>query len=278
VNEEGRALGYDAPSMLVIAALQRRPAPHGRGRAPRKDPACEGGGVFPDGADSAASAGADEYRRDARPHALFAMQAPADNASDPAEAVAAAALAERIRAGDAQAEGELVGRYSRGLSYLLRRTTGDPSLADDLHQETFRIVIQRLRGTGLEQPERLAGFIRRTARNLFLADYRRNARRRTGELDDSTALHDPAPSPLGRVLEAERVQLVRRLVGELRTDRDRQVLYRYYLAEEDKERICRDLGLSDIHFNRVLFRARQRFRELLERAAAEAPAAREAAK
>ena len=26
--------------------------------------------------------------------------------------------------------------------------------------------------------------------------------------------------------------------------------------------ICRDLNLSDLHFNRVLFRARQRYREL----------------
>lgn len=201
------------------------------------------------------------------------MPAPSDNAPDPAEAVAAAALAARIRTGDSQAEDELVGRYSRGLSYLLRRTTGDPSLAEDLHQETFRIVIQRLRGSGLEQPERLAGFIRRTARNLFLADYRRNARRRSSDLRDSTALRDPAPSPLGCVLQEERVRLVRNLVSELPTDRDRQILYRYYLAEEDKQRICRDLGLSDIHFNRVLFRARQRFRELLERAARQAAGA-----
>jgi len=268
----GAALGYDAPSMLVIAAFRRPPAPRVRGQVSVEGPAREGGGAIPDGAGSAAGVGADEGRRDSRPHAPFAMQAPADHAPDPAEAVAAAALVARIRTGDAQAESELVGRYSRGLSYLLRRTTGDPSLADDLHQETFRIVIQRLRSSGLEQPERLAGFIRRTARNLFLADYRRNARRRTSGLDDSTVLRDPAPSPLGRVLADERVRLVRRLVGELRTDRDRQILYRYYLAEEDKDGICRDLGLSDIHFNRVLFRARQRFRELLEQAAPEAPA------
>ncbi len=48
------------------------------------------------------------------------------------------------------------------------------------------------------------------------------------------------------------------------TDRDRQILYRFYIAEEDKERICADLDLSSLHFNRVLFRARQRFKDLLE--------------
>jgi hypothetical protein len=29
--------------------------------------------------------------------------------------------------------------------------------------------------------------------------------------------------------------------------------------------ICRDLQLSDLHFNRVLFRARQRYKELFEK-------------
>ena len=46
------------------------------------------------------------------------------------------------------------------------------------------------------------------------------------------------------------------------SDRDREILFRFYLAEDDKERICRDLGLTAVHFNRVLFRARERFREL----------------
>jgi RNA polymerase sigma-70 factor (ECF subfamily) len=34
------------------------------------------------------------------------------------------------------------------------------------------------------------------------------------------------------------------------------------VAEEDKARICADLGLSSLHFNRVLNRARDRYREL----------------
>jgi hypothetical protein len=42
-------------------------------------------------------------------------------------------------------------------------------------------------------------------------------------------------------------------------------LVRYYLDDESKEEICAALGLSDEHFNRVIFRAKNRFRELLER-------------
>ena len=50
----------------------------------------------------------------------------------------------------------------------------------------------------------------------------------------------------------------------MKSARDRQVLFRFYIAEENKEDICSDLGLSSLHFNRVLFRARERFRELYE--------------
>jgi hypothetical protein len=40
---------------------------------------------------------------------------------------------------------------------------------------------------------------------------------------------------------------------------------RFYLHEESKEELCEMFGLSDLHFNRVIFRARERFRELLSR-------------
>jgi RNA polymerase sigma-70 factor (ECF subfamily) len=54
-------------------------------------------------------------------------------------------------------------------------------------------------------------------------------------------------------------------MAELGSDRDRQLLFRFYVGEEDKDRLCRDLDLSSLHFNRVLFRARQRYKELYER-------------
>jgi RNA polymerase sigma-70 factor (ECF subfamily) len=36
-----------------------------------------------------------------------------------------------------------------------------------------------------------------------------------------------------------------------------------YVHQEDKDSICRELNLDSLHFNRVLHRAKQRFRDLM---------------
>jgi hypothetical protein len=54
------------------------------------------------------------------------------------------------------------------------------------------------------------------------------------------------------------------MLEQMPVARDREVLIRFYLDDEDREQICRELQLSEEHFNRVIFRARNRFRELIE--------------
>lgn len=184
----------------------------------------------------------------------------------PELSVADAELARRIAGGDSAAEHALVERYSRGVLFMLRRLTRRPDLAEDLHQETFRVVIERLRGAGLDDPDRLGGFLHQTARHLYLGAARKAARRKTDGESAMPDLDDPAPGPLDATLTGERTALVRRLLAELRPERDRQILFRYYLAEEPKERICAALDLDGTHFDRVLYRAKGRFRELFERA------------
>jgi RNA polymerase sigma-70 factor (ECF subfamily) len=184
---------------------------------------------------------------------------PPPPADDPAE------LAHRILAGDAAAEEELVRRFSRGVLYHLRKLTGDPVLSEDFHQDTFRIVLERLRRAPLDNPSQLAGFILGTARNVARGEQRKRRRRGDEPLpegsDDRFAA--PAAGQLERVLRDEEDRSVERLLAELSTERDRQLLLRFYVGEEERESICADLSLTAGQFNRVVFRARRRFKELL---------------
>ncbi|HEX3554904.1 MAG TPA: sigma-70 family RNA polymerase sigma factor [Thermoanaerobaculia bacterium] len=185
-----------------------------------------------------------------------------------------ARLVARIQAGDRAAEAELVARFSHGLLLMLRRLVQNPALADDLHQETLSLVLEKIRRAEVREPEKLAAFIRSTARNLFIADRRKEARYRA--LDDGRedeegtrpglTLADRGPAPLDRVLADEEARQVRRLLDELRFDRDRQLLFRFYLSDDSKEAICADLEIEPERFHKVLFHARERLRELWERA------------
>jgi RNA polymerase sigma-70 factor (ECF subfamily) len=170
-------------------------------------------------------------------------------------------LVRRIRAGDRRAEDELVRRYQRGVGAVLRRAGADAATADDVSQETFATSLRKIRAGEVREPERLAGFLCSLARNLAIEHYRKAGSRRTAGLSD-TDFASPEPSPLDDLLRTERAAVVRKVLAELPSERDRQVLSRFYLADEDKDGICKDLGLSSLHFNRVVFRARERYREM----------------
>ena len=189
----------------------------------------------------------------------------------------AAELVRRVEGGDRSAEAELVRRHGRGVSLLLGRHTRTAAEAEDLYQDTFRLAIEKLRAGELRDPSRLPAFLARMARNLAIEHYRKAGRRKTdtasdtveraGESGSAPAFPMAAPSfpgPLGEILEREEAALVRRVIGELSTERDREVLYRFYIAEDDREEIARDLDLSGLQLNRVLHRARERYRKLYE--------------
>jgi RNA polymerase sigma-70 factor (ECF subfamily) len=176
-------------------------------------------------------------------------------------------LAERIGSGDSAAEAALVGRFERGILQILLRETPDRELARDLTQQTFLIVLERLRAGPLEDSTRLAGYLAQTARNLLIAEKRRFVRRRT-ELDPDAVQDaaDEGPRQDDQREADSAAGVVRKLLMQLKSERDRLIIVRFYLDEESKESICKDLALTELQFNLILFRARNRLRQLLSSA------------
>jgi RNA polymerase sigma-70 factor (ECF subfamily) len=176
-----------------------------------------------------------------------------------------AGLVARIRDGDRGAEEELIARYSRGVALILRRSASVAVVVEDLYQEVFLRAVEKIRGGEVRDPERLSGFICGLARNLAIDYFRRRTSQAESLVDGhDIAVPDQSPSPLAQVLQIEDARRIRQVLGELPSERDRQVLHRFYIGEEDKDQICMDLKLTSLQFNRVLHRARERFRELYE--------------
>lgn len=185
-----------------------------------------------------------------------------------AENTRAAALVERITAGDRGAEAELIALFDRRLLVKLRQHHPDPELIADLRQEVWLRVLQVLRRGGVDHPRRFFGFLLGTVRNVVLEDRKASTRHATATDEFLETIPDPGD---GIELLLDRDQLAGRLRECLAqmSDRDRQVLVRHYLCEEDKAVTCRLLGLSVLNYNNVLYRARQRLAALLPPGAAE---------
>lgn len=172
-------------------------------------------------------------------------------------------LTARIGHGDASAETELVERYSTVIKLILLKRTGNQQLSNDLSQDTFIIALKKLREGKVRKPESLAAFLRQIAVNLSIEHYRKE-KRYVHQEDGIISLHAPH-----RDRKAERVdylqtrKLVQTTLQELAKSRDREILRRFYLLQEDKSSICSALDLSAVHFDRVLYRAKQRMRNLI---------------
>jgi RNA polymerase sigma factor (sigma-70 family) len=148
--------------------------------------------------------------------------------------------------------------------FLQRRIGRDA--AQDLLQRTFLQAIKKIRSEGLEDPSNLGGYLYRTACKLATAYWRGElSRKQDTDTELLTSLKDDALSIEERVDHELLARSIRELIEQLPVPRDREVLRRFYLMEEPKSVICESLGLSDLQFNQVLWRARQRLGDILRK-------------
>jgi RNA polymerase sigma-70 factor (ECF subfamily) len=151
-----------------------------------------------------------------------------------------------------------------GLRALILRRVRDPEVAADILQDAAVTTLEKLRRGEIAHPENLGGYLYRVALN-HLRNHRRKDRTAMSSGDGLEELPGTEDDPeWERVGRPQWAATARRMLGEMPAERDRDLLVRFYLNDEAKEQICRELRLSGEHFNRVIFRARNRFRELLE--------------
>lgn len=167
-------------------------------------------------------------------------------------------LVGRIEAGDRSAESELVELYGHYIRLILLKRTGSVQLSHDLCQDTFVVALRKLRAGELKNPNSLLAFIRQIAVNISIRYFRKE--KRYVHRDDGTiALLVKCRDNKARRIDKKVSQMeLDRLLEQLSVPRDREMLRRYYLIDEDKEVIRRDLALSSAQFDRVLYRARRR--------------------
>jgi RNA polymerase sigma-70 factor (ECF subfamily) len=157
---------------------------------------------------------------------------------------------------------ELYQLFSKGIRFHLCRQLGTQELDDKVH-DTFVVVVQAIRRGELREPQRLMGFVRTIVRRQVAAHIDRVVRSRREQIDmeSSARIADPHENPEETAIFQQRADLLKRVLGEL-SKRDREILTRFYLREQDQDQICSEMALTDTQFRLLKSRAKARFGEL----------------
>ncbi len=171
-------------------------------------------------------------------------------------------LVERIRLEKTDGMEELYQLFSRGIRFYLCRQLGPQELDDKVH-DTFVVVVQAIRRGELREPERLMGFVRTIVRRQVAAHIDKvvHNRHEQAEFDSTVRVVDPRGNPEEAAIFRQRIGLIRQVLGEL-SERDREILTRFYIDEQSQDQICLEMGLTETQFRLLKSRAKARFGEL----------------
>jgi RNA polymerase sigma-70 factor (ECF subfamily) len=174
-------------------------------------------------------------------------------------------LVAKIQKGEDAGMEELYRLFGRGIRFYLCRQLGMQELDDKVH-DTFLIVVQAIKRGDLREPDRLMGFVRTVVRRQVAAhiDQVVHSRRDELHLDLGVRVADRQRNPEQNVAYQQKADFMREILQQL-SDRDREILTRFYLQEETQEEICAEMNLTETQFRLLKSRAKARFGELGKR-------------
>jgi RNA polymerase sigma-70 factor (ECF subfamily) len=168
-------------------------------------------------------------------------------------------LVERIRQGDRDAVGELYEQLLPGLRFYFVNRLGRDAASDAAHSVFLRAVEQTAEGD-LREPEALPGYMRTMAARYVCAQIEQRQREQWQSLTPlmESRLSDGRKGPESEYGQQERLTLALKVLRGM-SEREREILTRFYLYEQTQEQICREMGLTETQFRLLKSRAKARF-------------------
>ncbi len=169
---------------------------------------------------------------------------------------------ERLRNGDPATEHHFVTYFRELLKIKLRARYLFPDVIEDLVQETFIRFFRKLREKdGIHHPERIGAFINSVCDNL-LKEYYRAQKKNQQPNGESTDPPDKILNLENLAIREEIKERVREAIKSL-SPRERDVIWKVYFKEIDKDKVCAELGVSRDYLRVLLHRAIEHLRDSL---------------
>ncbi|MDP8980677.1 MAG: sigma-70 family RNA polymerase sigma factor [Acidobacteriota bacterium] len=169
-------------------------------------------------------------------------------------------LVSRIQARHPTGLEELYG-LARNFSFFLMRQLGSEDLTDKVH-DVFVTVAQAIASGKLRDPERLIPFLTTVTRYYTYGQIERRGllRRCAGSLEGVNP-PDPRVNLEQSAWQQQRLSIVEEVLARM-PRRDRDILRRFYLEEQSKEQICREMKLTANQFRLLKSKAKLSFARL----------------
>jgi RNA polymerase sigma-70 factor (ECF subfamily) len=168
------------------------------------------------------------------------------------------AYVSRLAEGDPATEAHFSNYFRQFLGLKLHARRLSPAMAEDVQQETMLRVLKALRnGPGVTQPERFGAFVNSVCNNVVL-EFLNKERRHPQAPEDSPELADDRVDVDGSLLSKERKQIVGEVLDSLKS-KDREILRLVFFEEDDREVVCKKLGVDSEYLRVLLHRAKDRF-------------------
>jgi RNA polymerase sigma-70 factor, ECF subfamily len=173
-----------------------------------------------------------------------------------------ALLVAQIQTGEQAALEQLYKVFRTGVRYYLCRQLGLQELEDRVH-DTFLIIVKAIQRGDLREPERLMGFVRTVAHRQVAAYIGKaiESRRDETDLKDGVTVADRTQNPEQQAIVRQRAELMQSSLSAL-SEKDREILVRFYLEEQPQEQICCEMDLTETQYRLLKSRAKFKFGEI----------------
>lgn len=168
----------------------------------------------------------------------------------------------KLRAGDETTEAHFTRYFGELMDLKLRSRVRSREIVDDLKQESFARVLKLLRSEGgIRNAERLGPLVNSVCNHVLSEQYRTAKRAEPLEEETAARIPDHRQDALSGLIADDVRMSVREVLGEL-SARDREILKRVFFDEDDKDEVCREMGVNRQYLRVLLHRAKNSFREL----------------
>ena len=170
----------------------------------------------------------------------------------------------RLTEGDPETESHFTQYFGALLLIKLRGRLRSPQLVEDARQETFLRVLHVLRKKGgVQHPERLGAVVNSVCENVLSETFRAGSRFQQVP-ENAVEPADETADAESYCLSEERKNIIRQVMISL-SKPDQQILRKVFLEEQDKDEICKEMGIDRDYLRVRVHRALARFRSSLQK-------------